>query len=60
MRSQLKGSQCFLLQLEKGHEIHPSKHLEARLPCRDSKTMSRSSSHLEWRLDFPGAAQEAP
>ena len=33
--------------------------LEARFPCRDSRVILIFCSQLEWRLDFPGATQEA-
>ena len=57
---QVKGTQGFLPQLEKDLEIPPSTRLEAQFPCRDSTAMPCSPSLLEWRLNFPGATQEAP
>ena len=47
-------------QLEKYLEIPPSKRIEARYPCRDSREIPSSSSQLKWRLDFSGATREAP
>ena len=56
----IMGTHGFLPELEKDLEIPPSTCLEAPFYCRVSRAMLRSPSELEFRLDFPGATEEAP
>ena len=43
-----------------GAGLGPPTCLEALVPSRDSRAMTRSPSPRAWRPDFPGAAREAP
>ena len=43
---------------EKDLESHSSMRLEALVPSRDSRAMTRSPSPCAWRPDFPGTTRE--
>ena len=55
-----EGNEGFPPPLEKDLESLSSTRLEALVPSRDSRAMTRSPSPRAWRPDFPGAAREAP
>ena len=50
------------IRVTTGEEHRVSGHSldEVYFPCRDTRAIPSSHSQLEWRLDFPGATQEAP
>ena len=56
----LRRTLNYLPQLEKNHEILPSKRDEARFPCRDSRAIPPSSLQLEGRLDSRYATPLVP
>ena len=51
--------QGFLPQPGKDLERPSSTRLEARVPSHGSGAITRSTSPLAWRPDFPGAPREA-
>ena len=55
-----EGNEGFPSPPEKDLESPSSMRLEALVPSRDSRAMTRSPSPRAWRPDFPGAAREAP
>ena len=55
-----EGNECFPPPPEKDLESPSSTRLEALVPSRDSRAMTRCPSPRAWRPDFPGAAREAP
>ena len=55
-----EGNECFPPPSEKDLESPSSTRLEALVPSRDSRAMTRSPSPRAWRPDFPGSARESP
>ena len=55
-----EGNEGFSPPPEKVLESASSMRLEALVPSRDSRAMTRTTSPRAWRPDFPGAAREAP
>ena len=57
---EVEGNDFFPPQPEKDLESPSSTRLEALVPSRDSRAMTRSPWPHAWRPDFSGAAREAP
>ena len=55
-----EGHEGFPPAPEKDLESPSSTRLQALVPSRDSRAITRSPSPCAWRSDFPGAAREAP
>ena len=55
-----EGHEGFPPPPDKDLESPSSTRLEAQVPSRDSRAMTRSPSPRAWRPVFPGAAREAP
>ena len=58
--AEVEGNDFFPPQPEKDLESPSSTRLEALVPSRDSRAMTRSPLPRAGRPDFPGAAREAP
>ena len=55
-----EGNEGFPPLPKKDLESPSSTRLEALVPSRDWRAMTRSPSPRAWRPDFPGTAREAP